>query len=116
MGTKRRMEINIETERVMVITPHNRNLMAWCAGCDALVLMLTVDEAASLIRATSRAICRQVEAGQLHYTEPPDGLLLICLASLLQSVATGPATCENSDCASQHADRSKEQVLTISRA
>lgn len=31
----------------------------------------------------SRAIHRLVEAGAVHFTETPEGLLLICLSSLL---------------------------------
>jgi hypothetical protein len=44
--------------------------------------MLNVDEAARFIRSTSRAIYRRVEANQLHFTETPEGGLLVCLNSL----------------------------------
>jgi hypothetical protein len=47
--------------------------------------MVTADEAARLTRDTPRAIYRRVEAGQLHFIEAHDGLLLICFKSLDES-------------------------------
>jgi hypothetical protein len=44
--------------------------------------MLSVDEAAAVARSSSRAIYRRVEADTLHFTETPEGRLLICLNSL----------------------------------
>lgn len=44
--------------------------------------MLSVEEAARRARSTSRAIYRRVEANQLHFTETPEGALLVCLNSL----------------------------------
>lgn len=44
--------------------------------------MLPADQAAILFRLSSRTIHRMVEEGKLHFTETPDGLLLICLNSL----------------------------------
>jgi hypothetical protein len=44
--------------------------------------MLSVDEAAMVSRSSSRAIYQRVEANQLHFTETPEGRLLVCLTSL----------------------------------
>lgn len=44
--------------------------------------MLSVEEAASLARSTSRAIYQRIEAASLHFTETTEGRLLVCLNSL----------------------------------
>jgi hypothetical protein len=54
----------------------------WCEACGERVRLLTADEAARLRGVTPREIYRRVEAGQLHFFEAHDGLLLICFKSL----------------------------------
>jgi hypothetical protein len=73
--------ITIETERLMVIS-QSRCLYSPCPACGDEVRMLTVEQAAALSRITWREIYRQVEAGELHFTETNGGSLLICLHSL----------------------------------
>lgn len=41
-----------------------------------------VDQAAILLRLSSRRIHRMVDEGKLHFTETPVGLLLMCIESL----------------------------------
>jgi hypothetical protein len=40
--------------------------------------MLSIDDAAILARVNSRTIFRWAEAGVVHSTETPEGLLVIC--------------------------------------
>jgi hypothetical protein len=54
----------------------------WCELCDTDSPMVTLDEAARLSGCDSRTVFRQVEAGQVHFTETADGRLYICFASL----------------------------------
>ncbi|MDQ3820838.1 MAG: hypothetical protein M3362_24565 [Acidobacteriota bacterium] len=82
MGRKRR-EVSVETERVLVVSGRAGNRLLWCGRCRAEVLMLTVDEAALITRSTSLAIFRLAEAGGLHFVETPEGGLLICSNSLV---------------------------------
>jgi hypothetical protein len=80
---KRRIEINIQMERLVIVRPRrSASINAWCDGCAGLSTFLTVDEAAAVARSTSREIYRRVEAAGLHFTETPAGSLLICLNSL----------------------------------
>jgi hypothetical protein len=51
--------------------------------------MVTPQEAATLFRVGIRAICREVDAGRLHFQENASGLLLICLQSLQSSALLG---------------------------
>ena len=74
---RKRTEITIETERVLVVSRSNK-LITWCGGCGAHVEMLTADEAALLAGVSTRAIFRWAEAGQIHFAETPEGLLLVC--------------------------------------
>lgn len=80
---KKRTEITIEIDRVMLVSSR-KSPVIWCEACAALVRMLTVDEAAALTGASSRAIYRRVENGALHFAETPEGRLLICLNSISQ--------------------------------
>ena len=78
---KRRIEITIERESVRFLRRESA-AQGWCNACDRWVWMLTPEEAARRARSSVRAICRQVESGQTHFTETADGALLICSVSI----------------------------------
>jgi hypothetical protein len=82
MGKKRTTKITIETERLLVVRHRGQQAPRWCPDCRAQTLMLKPEEAATIAAVTPRTIYRWVEAGQVHFTEAPDGWLLICLNSL----------------------------------
>jgi hypothetical protein len=44
--------------------------------------MVTPEEASRLSSVSARSVYRLAEAGQVHFAETPDGLLLVCTASL----------------------------------
>lgn len=83
MGKKRRTEITIETERLLLLKESSRSLFLWCDTCGAQVRMLTPEEAASVAGVSVRKIYRRVEAGELHFIEMSEGPVLICLDSIL---------------------------------
>jgi hypothetical protein len=82
MRTKRRVEIRVETDRVLVIGRPGTVSAAWCEACARRVAMVPVDVAAILAGTSARAIYGRVEAGALHFAETPAGALLICVESL----------------------------------
>lgn len=82
MRRKRRTEITVETERVVVIRQSRSVAPAWCAACGQHVTMLSVQEAAAVAGVTRCTIYRWVEAQTVHFVETPDGVLLICAQSL----------------------------------
>jgi hypothetical protein len=83
LAMKRRTEITIKTDRLLIFRQSNRHpALARCARCGTETPMLTVDEATTLSRLSARTIFRLVEAEQVHFTETPDGRLLICPDSL----------------------------------
>ena len=89
MIRKKRTEITIETDRVVVIRRRGQQPSLWCDSCGQAVVMVTVDEAAMLARVSSRTMYSWVEADWLHFTETPDGLLLVCLSSLSSAALVG---------------------------
>jgi hypothetical protein len=81
MKTKRRTEITIETERV-VVSRRKLSVLAWCQICCRRVHMVATDEAAAIACVSTRTIFRWVETEKLHFKETSEGLLLICRESL----------------------------------
>jgi predicted site-specific integrase-resolvase len=47
---------------------------------------LTPDEAVRISGISSRAIYRLIEEGRIHLTETPDGVALVCPATLLKQI------------------------------
>lgn len=83
MVIKRRIEITVETERIQLVRGEARARQESCPVCDGQVKMVTAESAALLCGQTLRWIVGQVEISALHFLETPDGLLFICLNSLL---------------------------------
>jgi len=79
---KKRTKIIVETHQVQIIRRHRKTVQAWRPQCSATRLMLMPEEAAAVAQVTSRTIYLRVEAGELHFTETPEGMLLICPDSL----------------------------------
>ena len=82
MKKERRMEITLRTERRISIKS-SRALTALCEHCGRQVQMFTPGQAALVSGLSSREVYHRVEAGEVHFTETVEGLLLVCLDSLL---------------------------------
>jgi hypothetical protein len=89
-----RIELTVERHRRLTIRRANRPTHAWCAACGEQVVMLSGEEAARLTGQGSRELYRQVEQGLYHSSEHPDGILLICVESLLALVTKNQAAQE----------------------
>ena len=83
MGRRKRTEVTIETRRLIAVRSRRSCVHAYCPLCGFQVNVITVDEAALLAGVCSRAIWLWVEEGRLHVQETAEGLLRICLRSLL---------------------------------
>ena len=75
-------KITVQTDRVWVISQRQRAVEGWCPECGEQVTLVSAEAAANLTGVGLRRICRQVEAGQLHFTELADQSLWICRNSL----------------------------------
>jgi len=84
MPKSRHTEIAIEVEQTITVRRRRQAGTDWCSGCGARVIMVTLDEATSVVRISSRAIVRMVETGQIHFVETDEGLLRLCFPSLLE--------------------------------
>lgn len=59
-------------------------MQGWCEGCGEQVKLVTPETASTVTGLSVRAICRMVEANEAHFSETPNGSLLICLNSLFR--------------------------------
>jgi len=78
---KRKREITLETEKIIIrgeLPEFN-----WCDACAASTPKVTAEQAAILIGQETEHLYRGAEAGQVHSTRRPGGVLMICLKSLL---------------------------------
>ncbi|MFN2532923.1 MAG: hypothetical protein ABR555_16665 [Pyrinomonadaceae bacterium] len=80
---KKRTEITVETDRMLVVSSPKK-VINWCGACGAHSEMVPVDEAALIARVDSRTIFHRIEAETVHSGETAQGLLLVCLNSLLK--------------------------------
>jgi len=78
--------LTIETERVLVIHKSRAGSRGSCEACSDVVRLVTIEEAAALARISPRAIYRLIEAEKIHFSEPAEGFLLVCFASLSRSL------------------------------
>lgn len=81
---KRTTRITFESERLLVIRQPTSRACCWCAGCQAEVPVITAEDAAIVADRSLAAICREIDAAHLHATEAGEGVLLVCLNSLLK--------------------------------
>ena len=89
MTRKKRTEITVETERILVIRRRYRAVEAWCEECTEDVVMIRPDQAAAVSGRGLRMIFSDIERGALHFVEQPHGMVLVCLKSLLEPNADG---------------------------
>ena len=80
--TKRRIEIIVEQHRFLSVSARRISAVGWCVPCGQKVQMVTAEDAARIASVTLRTVYQRIEAGQLHFVEAQDGLLLICQNSL----------------------------------
>ena len=79
---KKRTEIAIEIDEIVVVRATSRASLAWCEVCANEVVMVTPAQAAVIARVSVRDINRRVEAGVVHFLETTEGSLLVCMSSL----------------------------------
>ena len=82
MKKEQHLEITLKSERSISIKS-SRALTALCEACGREVQMFTPGQAALICGLSSREVYHRVEAGEVHFTETVEGLLLVCLDSLL---------------------------------
>ena len=84
MTAHNRVEITIETERLLIIR-RRRTFRAWCQECGCEVDMVGVGEAEVPAGIAGPTLRDGAEARGWHIAQGRDGMELVCLVSLLKS-------------------------------
>jgi len=92
---KTKTEITIRTDEVVILRTNRRESLISCQQCQGETFMITPEEAKALANTSLREIYRWVETGQIHYTESPDGSVLLCPDSILRMLKPGQSRSEN---------------------
>jgi helix-turn-helix protein len=83
--TRKRTEITIETDRLVVVSGRKVSIVSWCRECNQRVKMVTVDDAAAMAGLSSRTVYRWIEAEKIHSLETSEKFLLVCPRSLMSA-------------------------------
>ena len=70
------------------VAPLSGSAHRWCVECATPMVMMAPELAATVCFQTTRAIYRLVEAGRVHFTDGPEGVM-VCPASLMKDWAGG---------------------------
>ncbi len=80
---KRTAEITVETERVVFVRRGVRDCARrWCEACGTESRLIAAEDAAELLRVTTRVLLVWADAERLHVAQDADGTPLICLNSV----------------------------------
>ena len=69
-----------------VTAPLSGSVHRWCTECATPIAMMSPELASTVCFQTTRAIYRLVEAGRVHFTDGPEGVM-VCPASLMSDWA-----------------------------
>lgn len=86
MKKTRRTRTTVEKHEVVLIRGSRKLKRAFCPECSEPVALVALDEAVRISGLSSRDIYRFVEDGRIHLAETPDGVGLICPATLLRQL------------------------------
>ena len=82
MKQTREIELKIEKSETIIVRRRRQIILARCTDCGREVEMFSPEEAAVIAETSPRRIYHAIESNQIHFTELPEGLLLVCLDSL----------------------------------
>ena len=82
MKLKRRIKITSETERNFSVSLNRKPIRFFCASCDEQSEMISINEAAKLLKTAWREIVGSIESGKLHSTETDAGEIYVCAVSI----------------------------------
>ena len=88
MKRTRTTEIIVERDEFYVVQHSSAPVALWCEACGEETQFAYPTAAALATQTPARTLFRQAEAGLIHFTETPEGLLLFCLKSLDQGNET----------------------------
>ena len=87
MKTKKTTRIFTETHEVLSVRRHAHapsEVVVLCEECSSPVPLVSLEEALAVVGGTALAIYRLTEARLIHFRESPEGLVFVCLDSLIR--------------------------------
>ena len=79
--------MTIETHRVFVMRSPGDSRLGYCPRCAAETRMIMPEAAAMLSCVSTRTVFRWVEAERIHFMETSEGILFVCLQSLMERLS-----------------------------
>ena len=76
MKIKRKTQISVRTERLLMVRKSKPSFLTVCATCGAA--LVAPEQAARALGKRTRDVYREIEKGTLHFTELAGGELLVC--------------------------------------
>jgi hypothetical protein len=81
--TTRTTEITVERDEVHVIRRVGRRKIMWCTECARDVEVMTPEDAMVFAGLSGRTVAMWIKTARVHFTETPEGRILICAHSAL---------------------------------
>ena len=76
------IELTVETSETLTIRRLRNIESVWCSRCGCQARMSIPEDAARITGVSTRKIYSGIEAGDMHFNESAEGVLLVCLSSL----------------------------------
>ena len=84
MRLRRRISVTVDRQEISITSRGAVRREGYCERCGRAVPMLPVAMAAGLSGISERVLYQWVESGNAHFTERPNGEVLICAKSLVE--------------------------------
>lgn len=84
MKLRRKTQISVQTERLVIVRKRKPPFFEVCAECGAA--LMSPEKAALVLGKTIRDVYREIENGTLNFTEIAGGELLVCCNSPQQKI------------------------------
>lgn len=78
----KRTRITFEISQTTIIRRRGKIVRIECGECGSEAVMVTLEEAVALTGMAAQEICKLIGEGQVHFSESPGGVLMICHPSL----------------------------------
>jgi len=91
MSIKAKKKIVVETYQRQIIRLRRKSPGVFCEFCEGKTQMIELNEAALLLSVTILEVFRELESGNIHFSQTETGSLVVCLNSLLRLEQIGGA-------------------------
>lgn len=86
MSPKKTTRITVERDRVWILRLRGTLQRAWCESCNAMVEVVSVEQACAITGATSEEVRDWTRSRKLHLAQGPEQGFHICFQSLVDRI------------------------------